>query len=157
MPVAMEGAMELLSFFTDLFANDRLGANLIAVHGTITATVLISLVLRRLVIKGGSQLIGRAGHRWLEAASEKAIRRARTVPFWLTVGLLVATALGGIVYHLAGRDIRLDVGAWCARLTLEELWVVARVVGELLALALAAWFAVRGLPLLWPVLSTQTI
>src|SRR5207248_11554799 len=107
--------MEFLSSFSELLIDDRLGANLIAVHGLVTGTVLIALVLRRAVIGSGSHLIGWTGLRWLEAAGEEAARRARRLLFWLTVSLILLTALGGAGYHLAGRDVRIDLGTWYDR------------------------------------------
>src|SRR5438128_5458712 len=108
--VAKEGAMDFLSSFTDVLADDRLAANLIAAHGIITAMVVVSLILRQVVIGSGSRLLRWTRLRWLEAAGEEAARRARTMLFWLTVSLILLTAVGGVGYHLAGRDIRLDLG-----------------------------------------------
>lgn len=147
--------MDFLSSFTDLLADDRLGANLIAAHGIITTLVVVSLVLRRVVIGSGSRLIRWTRLRWLEAAGDEAARRAGTMLFWLTVSLVLLTAVGAAGYHLAGRDIRLDLGTWYEQLTITELWAVAVAGVQLLALAFGAWFAVRGVRRIWPVLETQ--
>src|SRR6266851_2337109 len=127
--------MDFLSSFTDLLADNRLAANLIVGHGIITVMVVVSARLR-----------------WLKAASEEASRRAGTMLFWLTVLLVLLTVIGGVGYHLAGRDIRLDLSTWYERLTIAELLAVAGAGVKLLALALGAWFAVRSVRRLWPVL-----
>ncbi len=147
--------MDFLSSFTDLLADDRLAANLIVGHGIITVMVVVSVLLRRVVIGGSSNLIRWTRLRWLKAASEEASRRAGTMLFWLTVLLVLLTVIGGVGYHLAGRDIRLDLSTWYERLTIAELLAVAGAGVKLLALALGAWFAVRSVRRLWPVLEAQ--
>src|SRR5260370_615226 len=147
--------MDFLSSFTDLLADDRLAANLIVGHGIITVMVVVSVLLRG-VVTGGSGIWPRGPRlRWLKAASEEASRRAGTMLFWLTVLLVLLTVIGGVGYHLAGRDIRLDLSTWYERLTIAELLAVAMAGVKLLALALGAWFAVRSLRRLWPVLEAQ--
>lgn len=147
--------MDFLSSFTDLLTNDRLGANLIAAHGIITAMVVISIFLRQVVIGSSSRLIRWTRLRWLEAAGEEAIRRARTMLFWLTVSLILLTVVGGVGYHLAGRDIRLDLGTWYEQLTFSELVAVGLASIKLLALGLGSWLAVRSVRRVWPVLEAQ--
>jgi small conductance mechanosensitive channel len=139
----------------DFLVDDRLGANLIAVHGMVTVTVLVSLLVRRVVIGSGSRLLGWTGLRWLEAAGDEAARRARTMLFWLTTSLVLVTALAGVSYHLAGRDIRLDLGIWYDRLTVADLFAAALGAGKLFALALVSWFAVRSVRRWWPMLEGQ--
>jgi small conductance mechanosensitive channel len=151
----MEGAMDFLSSLIDLLADGRLGANLIAVHGMVTLTVLVSLIVRRVVIGSGSRMLGWTGLHWLEAAGEEAARRARTMLFWLTVSLMLLIALAGVGYHLAGRDIRLDLGTWYDGLSVAELIATAVAAGKLLALTLVSWFAVRSVRRWWPMLQPR--
>src|SRR5260370_31285783 len=110
--------MDLLSSFRSSLADGRLGTNLIAIHGVITVTVLVALVLRRLITHGGNQFVRWTKLSWLESASEVAARRALTMLSWLTTGVISAAVVGGMTYHLAGRDIRLDLRTWYDRLTL---------------------------------------
>jgi small conductance mechanosensitive channel len=135
-----------MDFLTDLnstLADGRLGVNLIAVHGLITVTVLLSLVLRRLVNRGSSRLALWIGKRWLEEAGEEAARRLRLLLFWLTFGAILLIVAGGIGYHLTGRDIRDDVHAWYEQLTIPELFDAGLRLATLLAVVVAAWVLVR--------------
>src|SRR5258708_3664006 len=104
--------MEVLSRLSSTLADGRLGANLIAVHGVITLTVIVSLTLRRLVNKGSTRLAGWTGLRWLESAGEEAARRVQALLFRLTLIGIALTLLAGISYHALGRDIRHDSAGW---------------------------------------------
>ncbi len=147
--------MDILSRFGNAFADARLGANLVAVHGMITVTVIASLLLRRVIIRGGSGLGDRTGLPWLEAAGEEAVRRARSLLFWLTLGALFLTVVAGIGYHFVGRDIRNDLAESYQQLTVAELLHAGLSFGALLAVLLAAWFAVRLVRRVWPFLEAQ--
>lgn len=135
--------MEFLSRVGNFLADGRLGANLIAIHGLITLTVLISLLLRRMVMNGSNRLARLTRLKWLEQAGEEAARRVRFLLFWTTVLVVVLTVVAGTVYHLAGRDIRSDLQSWYRQLTVEELIRLGLRAGEILALMAAAWFGVR--------------
>ena len=80
--------MDLVYDLSTKLADGRLGANLIAVHGIITVTVLVSLILRRIVSRGSSRLARWTGQRWLETAGEEAARRVRMLLFWLTLAAI---------------------------------------------------------------------
>ncbi|HLJ96830.1 MAG TPA: mechanosensitive ion channel family protein [Gemmataceae bacterium] len=157
--------MEFLSSFTDLFADDRLAANLIVGHGIITILIVVSLLLRRVVVGSSSPSRSHPAppddpaegrlRGWLAAAGEEATRRAGALLFWLTVILVMLTAVGGVGYHLAGRDIRLDLSTWYERLTVTELLAAAVATAKLLTLALGAWFAVRCVRRMGPALEAQ--
>jgi small conductance mechanosensitive channel len=149
--------MDFLPRLTNALADGRLGVNLIAIHGVITVTVLLSLLLRRLVIHGGSQLGRWSGLRRLAAAGEEASRRARVLLFWLTVALVVLAVVGGVGYHMAGRDIRQDVTAWYDRLTVAELLGAGLSCAGLLAAVLAAWLAVGMVRRLRPHLEVEAL
>src|SRR5947209_9515084 len=113
--------MDFFSRLGSTLADGRLGVNLIAVHGLITLVVLGSLILRRLLQHGQSRLIRWSGLRWLEAAGEEAVRHARAVLFWLTMGSVALALAGGVAYHSAGRDIRSDITEWSSHLTLSDV------------------------------------
>jgi hypothetical protein len=140
----MGPVMDLLSRLSDPLADSRLGFNLIAIHGVITFVVLISLLLRRLINHGGSQLGRWTGLRWLTAAGEEAARRARVLLFWLTVGVVLVAVAAGAIYHLLGRDIRLDLNEWYEGLTIAELTRLGLRVTLAVATAAAAWIVGRN-------------
>ncbi|HMC88813.1 MAG TPA: mechanosensitive ion channel family protein, partial [Gemmataceae bacterium] len=135
--------MEFLSSIGNFLADGRLGANLIAIHGLVTVTVLLSLVLRRMVMNGSNRLARLTRLKWLEQAGEEAARRVRFLLFWITGLVIVLTVVVGTAYHLAGRDVRTDLQSWYRQLTLEELIGLGLHAGEVLALIAATWFSVR--------------
>jgi small conductance mechanosensitive channel len=130
--------MEVLSRLRNLFADGRFDANLIAVYGIIVVTVIASLVLRRLLVNGHSRLAEWTSHHWLHAVGQEASRHARTVLFWTTVAALVLTTAGGLVYHLAGRDVRSDATAATGAIETKDWIALALVLGELVGLVVVA-------------------
>jgi small conductance mechanosensitive channel len=144
--------MDVLTRLTSTLANGRLGANLIAIHGLITVTVLLSLALRRFIIRGGNEAAHWSGLHWLQVAGEEAARRARIFLFWLTLAALLALAGGGVAYHLAGRDARDDVRTWYAQFSAEEVFDAGLHGAAVLATLAAAWCAVRTVRRLRPAL-----
>jgi small conductance mechanosensitive channel len=147
--------MDIFSRLSTALADARLGANLIAVHGLVTVTIIVSLVLRRLVRRGGSRVTRWTGLPWLQDVGDEAARRARALLFWLTSGVLLTSALAGVGYHMAGRDIRSDVENWYARLTPARLLRSGLRTGVAVAVLLAAWLAVRAVRRLMPVAHAQ--
>lgn len=142
--------MEFLSQVANQLATGRLGANLIAAHGLLTIVVLVSLVLRRLVTRGGSRLGGWTGMRWLEAAGEEAARRARQALFWLTLAVAACVVLASIGYHASGRDARVDLEFWYHQLTVAQLFHLGLRAVAFLGILVANWFAQRAVDRWWP-------
>jgi small conductance mechanosensitive channel len=147
--------MDNFSKLGTLLTDGRLGFNLIAVYGVITLTVLVSIFVRRLVVRGGSRLARWSGLRWLEAAGEEAIRRVRALLFWLTLGICLFATVAGVAYHLAGRDIRLDLNDWYRELTPAELLQLTLGAGALVGILSAAWLALRTARSVWPLLEKR--
>jgi small conductance mechanosensitive channel len=135
--------MNLLSRLGSIFFDDRLAANLVAIHGLITLSVLAALVLRRLISRGSNRLARWTGLAWLAAASEEAARRLRALLLWLTVLVIVLLIGAGAGYHAYGRDIRQDLGTWYRDLETSELFHLAFTAGLVVATLLAAWLSVR--------------
>jgi len=135
--------MDWLKSITDSFADDRLIINLIGLHIILGAVLIISVVLRQIILQGGSQLVRWTGLKWLNGISNEAIRHTRSLLFWLTVGLMVCLVIGGTVYHLAGRDIRHDVHAWYAQLTAREIFDFGVALGELVLVTIGVYFGIR--------------
>jgi small conductance mechanosensitive channel len=147
--------MDLLDDLSTKLADGRLGANLIAVHGIVTVTVLVSLILRRIVSRGSSRLARWTGQRWLETAGEEAARRVRMLLFWLTLAAIGLCLVGGLGYHLAGRDVRADLDAWYQQFTVGELFNAALRCAAVLAIVAAAWLTVRMIRRIRPLLEKE--
>jgi small conductance mechanosensitive channel len=147
--------MVILSSLFDRLADGRFSANLLTFYGLVVAIILAGLVLRRLLSRGGSRLSTLKGFRWMETVGAEAVRRARVCLFWLTFGIVVVTAMGGIAYHMAGRDIRSDVSTWYEQFTVAEILQLATIAGIVVALALGAWFAGRLIRRLRPGLEVR--
>jgi moderate conductance mechanosensitive channel len=138
-------------------ADGRVSANLLTFYGLIVLVILTGLVLRALLAHGRNRLRGLKGFRWLETIGQEAVFRLRLLVTWLalaTSGLLV---LGGIAYHSAGRDVRLDIADRIEELTISDLFLMAEMLGELVALALASWLAVRLIRRFRPVVEAQAV
>ncbi|TMQ32510.1 MAG: hypothetical protein E6K70_18160, partial [Planctomycetota bacterium] len=135
--------MNFLSHFSDSLSDGRLGANLIAIHGLITLAVLVALILRRLIAQGSTRMARWTGVRWLEAASEEAARRVRSLLFWLTLATIGLSIVAGVCYHLAGRDIRHDLIKWYEQFTILELVQLSAGAGEIAAIVVGTWLLLR--------------
>lgn len=132
--------MELLASLTDFFADDRLLANVVGVHALLGAILVVSLVVRKTLLHGGDSLARWSGFHWLDHVGQEANRRIRAFMFWTTLMSLAATIAAGIVYHVAGRDLRSDLNAWYQHLTGAQLLALGMTLGKLLLLALAVHF-----------------
>jgi small conductance mechanosensitive channel len=134
--------MEILSRVRNLLADDRFDANLVGIYGLIVLVVIIALILRRLLTSGSNRLARWTGGHWLHAVGAEATRHARRLLFWLTVAAVFGAAATGLVYHLAGRDIRTDLAAFWAKMTLQDLVAWGLDAGALAALLFACRFGV---------------
>ncbi len=135
--------MDFLKDFGDWLTDDRLITNLIGVHVLLAALLLVSVIIRRIITQGGVQLIRWTGLHFLDGFSKEAVRHARTLLFWATVGLMLATAVGGIIYHLAGRDMRADALDWYNGLTAREVFEIGLGMGELVILGISVFVGLR--------------
>jgi small conductance mechanosensitive channel len=132
-----------LTQLRDLVSDHRFIANLTVTYGVIVLVVLLSLVVRRLIGRGGERLAQWTGQRWLDGVGKEAAQRARrlvTRLTWLGVFLLSAA---GIAYHLLGRDVRGDFEDWYTRITAEQWLNVGLRAGAVAGLVVAAWVGVR--------------
>jgi small conductance mechanosensitive channel len=135
--------MDILPALRDRLADGALLPNLIATAALAVAVQIPAWALRRLLRGCGGQLTGWIGSRRLQAVGEEATRRVESILFWLTALVVCLILIGGIVYHLAGRDVRADTAAFLAQLTAEELLQVGLRLGGLVLLLIALWLAVR--------------
>jgi len=133
--------MEIWSRIRAVFADDRLDANLIGFYGGVVVIFIVSLVLRRLLLRSGHRLARWTGVQWLGAVSEEACRHVRGLLFWLTLLAMAVTGVAGVVYHMAGRDLRDDAALWYSRLTVEELFQLGINLGLLCVVGVVTWFA----------------
>ncbi|MBY0522298.1 MAG: mechanosensitive ion channel family protein [Gemmataceae bacterium] len=147
--------MDIWSHVRTFFADDRLDANLIGFYGVIVVTFIVSMVMRRLMTRGGARLVGWTGVHWLEAAGDEAMRHMRSLLFWLTVCFMSATVVFGIVYHLVGRDLRHDLGDWYHHFTVEQLVRYGLTLATLLAVMVTTRFAIWTVRRVRPALQHQ--
>ncbi len=84
------------------FADHRLLANLIGLHLLLGLIYVTSLILRGVIMHGGSQIVGWTGLHWLDGVSKEAVRRARAFLFWATISLMLLSVVGGVAYQLWG-------------------------------------------------------
>jgi small conductance mechanosensitive channel len=149
--------MSSFTWIRSQLADGRFDANLIAVYGLIVFLTILSLILRRLLVGGHSALSERTGFHWLKTWGGEATRHARRLILGLTIIGVVVVAVGGLAYHLAGRDIRQDLENWYADLTLAEVFALGlRAVGIVLA-ALAARYGVRLVRRVRPVCQAHVV
>jgi small-conductance mechanosensitive channel len=135
--------MDILPRIRSALADERFSANLVALYGLIIALVVASLILRRILLRGGVRLAELTGHEWLHKLTGKASRHAGRALFWLTLtGVFIATSLG-FAYHSLGRDVRQDLSGWYEKLTAEEIFHLGVTAACVVALMAATWLALR--------------
>jgi len=135
-----------MSFFErvqDFLADERLLANLIALHAVLGLLLLLSFILRKLLIQGGDQLVRWSGVAWLDDVGKEAVRRVRALLFWCTVSLISISIVAGVSYHLFGRDVRVDLSDWVQHLTPAQVMQVGVSLGGLVLLMPAMFLAYR--------------
>ena len=135
--------MDLYERITQILADDRLLANLVAIHIFLAVTLILSVFVRYVLVHGGTQLVRITGMRWLDGVGQQATRRVRAFLFWLTLLVMVVGIGAGVIYHLAGRDIRQDLLSWYEHLSATDLVRVCVVAGELIGIVFVSWVAVR--------------
>jgi small conductance mechanosensitive channel len=135
----MSFAEHVRNYLTD----SRFIANVIATYGTVIGLVVLSVVVRRLIGHGGERLAQWTGLHWLDAFGRAAAQRTRRLIAWVTWAAVVVLAVGGVVYHALGREVRQDfrewyadsAGEWWLRIGLRAAGVIGLVVG--------GWLVVR--------------
>ncbi len=138
--------MDLLLRVANAF-DERLLANLVAVHLVLGLILVVSVVVRKVLLHGGNSLVRWTGLHWLDHVGQEANRRVRTLMFWTTLLAMVSAVATGIVYHVAGRDARADFTEWYQHLTGAEILAWGLTLGKLAILAVTVQFAmslVRG-------------
>jgi small conductance mechanosensitive channel len=145
--------MEFLAHLNHFFSDRRLAANLIAAHGLITVTILLSLMLRRLIrsaeVRLGSPSEAKG---WFAAAGEEAARRSRSLVFWLTTLVILGIVGLSFAYHILGADIREHMLGIYDKFTIEELTVIGRHAATLAGICAGVFVASRVLRAAWPLL-----
>ncbi|HYV38271.1 MAG TPA: mechanosensitive ion channel family protein [Gemmataceae bacterium] len=143
--------------FAQIAADGRLLANLIAVHLLVLLALGLSVGLRWLVTHSSNRLARWAGTDKLKEFSAEATRHGHTMLFWLTVTVMALTAVGGVVYQFAGRDVRADLGNWYSLLTPEDIVRLGVAVGGVVVLAVLTSTLVRVLRRVLPLLETYAL
>ena len=135
--------MAWFSALHELLTDDRLTANIIAGHGLVTITFLAAVVVRRILKQAGVGLKVPFPGNWANALGEEAIRRGRSLVFWLTLLLHSLIAVGVVCYHMAGRDTREDFRMWYHDLKSDGLWRIGLGAGFGLITLATAWILIR--------------
>lgn len=135
--------MDLHTRLSQWLSDDRLLANLIGVHVVLAGLLILSIVIRKLLIHGGGQLVRWTGLHWLDGVSKEAVRRMRSLLFWTTLAAMALTLVAGAVYHVSGRDVRADLNDWYSHLTASQLLRLGVAAAELVLLAIATVFLLR--------------
>lgn len=135
--------MDLHTRIGNLLSDERLLINLIGAHVLLGAVLLVSAILRKLLIRGGDHFARWTGLHWLDGVSKEATRRVRTLLFWATLCVMFAVVAGAVIYHVAGRDMRADVGTWYAQLTAKQILGLGIALGEMVLLFLGMLLALR--------------
>ena len=134
--------MNLQTWTNNFVADDRLIANLVAVHLIIAGLLIVGIVLRKILTQGGEQFARWTGLHWLDGFSKEATRRLRTILFWIILALMAGTVLAGLGYQAGGRDMRQDVTDWYTHLTGAQILHMGLALGELVLLGLMIPLAV---------------
>src|SRR5262245_39737479 len=149
--------MDLHTSILDALTDDRMLFNLMAIHALVAVALIVSIIIKHVLVRGSDRLAAFTGLQWLDGVSKEAIRRARSVLFWLTVGAMTLIVAGGIVYHVSGGDIRDDLAAWYSHLTRADLLYMVLATIELVALVIAAWAGIRWARRLRHIVQAATI
>src|SRR5262249_27440639 len=113
----MDRSVKVVAFLSD----DRLLANLIAVHVVLAGLLITSLIVRRILQSGGQNVLAWFGVSWLRGVTVEATSTIRDLVYWTTTALMAASVVGAVLYHLAGRDVRVDgVALWNQHYTAED-------------------------------------
>src|SRR5260370_33053468 len=116
-----------MNFFVTMgeyLSDDRLLFNLIAIHVLLGATLIVSIVLRRLLVHGSKHVVHMTGLSWLDGVSNEAARRMRSLLFWVTLGVMATIILAGLGYHYFDNDIRHALKAWYGHLNCSRGWAL---------------------------------
>lgn len=129
--------------FSQWLDDDRLLANLIGIHVVLGVLLLVSILLGRFLRNGSEQFVRWTGLSWLDGISKEAIKGTRTMLFWSTVVLMIASIASMAAYHLSGRDARADFSDWCHQLTGAHLTAFGIMLAKLVGLAIAVVLGIR--------------
>ena len=135
--------MNLQAWVNHVLSDDRLIANLVAIHLIIGVLLIVGVVLRKLLTHGGDQFARWTGLHWLDGFSKEATRKIRNGLFWVILLAMTGTLVAGIGYHISGRDMRQDIREWYTHLTGAEVLHMGIALAELVILGVAVHFAFR--------------
>jgi len=135
--------MDLHAFVTDILSDERLLANLVAIHIGLGLVLIVSILCRNAVLAGGGRMLHWAGLDRVDGVSEEATRTVRSLTFWSALFAMLAIIAGGIAYHSYGRDVRLDVLEWAKTLTAADFVALGWIGAKLVFLAIALFIAHR--------------
>lgn len=128
-----------------LLNDDRLLANLIGIHVVLAVLLVVSILLRKVLKNGGEQVARWTGLAWLDGISKEAVKGVRSILFWTTIVLMVASVASMAIYHVSGRDARADLQDFTGNLTPAHLTAFGIMLGKLVALAIGVAISFRVL------------
>jgi small-conductance mechanosensitive channel len=130
---------QVREFVTD----PRFIENLITTYAIIVVLVIVSLILRRVVGRGGERLAHWTGLRWLEELGREAGRGVKRLLARLTYALILLIVVAGGVYHFLGRHVRHDIKKWVGQITVEDWTNIGLRAAGVVGLLFASWIAIR--------------
>src|SRR5688572_26782339 len=74
--------MDLHAFVTDILSDERLLANLVAIHIGLGLVLIVSILCRNAVLAGGGRMLHWVGLDRVDGVSEEAARTVRSLTFW---------------------------------------------------------------------------
>jgi small conductance mechanosensitive channel len=130
---------QVREFVTD----PRFIENLITIYAVIVVLVIVSVILRRIVGRGGERLAHWTGLRWLEELGHEAGRGLKRILARLTYVLILVIVVAGGVYHFLGRHVRHDIKKWLGQITVEDWTEVGLRAAGVVGLLFGGWIAIR--------------
>jgi moderate conductance mechanosensitive channel len=143
--------------FGQIASDGRLLVNLVTIHAVLLLILSFSFALRWLVTHCNNRFAGWTNTEKLKQFSAEATRHGHTMLFWLTVTTMAITGMAGVIYHVAGRDARVDFADGYNRLTAEHFVGLGLAMGGVAVLAILAIGLVRVLRRVLPILENHAM
>ncbi len=126
-----------------VLSDERLVANLIALHVVVGVILFVVILVRKLLKHGGDSVSRLTGLSWIEGASREAISSIRSMLSWIAMGGVLGAIAFIIVYHQQGRDIRIDGRRVYEHFAPEQLYAFGTLLGKIVLVVLGVGIGFR--------------